>query len=47
VAAAAAAGFRGIAVEAGATLVVDRPATVEAVERAGLFLVAREFADPT
>lgn len=46
VAAAAAAGFRGIAVEAGATLVVDRPATVEAVERAGLFLVARDFAGP-
>lgn len=44
VAAAAAAGFRGIAVEAGATLIVDRPSTVEAVRRAGLFLVARDFA---
>lgn len=45
--AAAAAGFRGIAIEAGATLVVDRDSTVRAVERAGLFLVARRFADPT
>ncbi len=43
---AAAAGFRGIAIEAGATLVVDRGATVRAVEAAGLFLVARRFADP-
>lgn len=47
VAAAAAAGFRGIAIEAGATLLIDRPATVRAVERAGLFLVARNFTDPT
>jgi len=43
--AAVAAGFRGIAVEAGATLVVDRPATVAAADRAGLFLVARRFSD--
>lgn len=47
VAAAVAAGFRGIAIEAGATLIVDRSATVRAVEGAGLFLVARSFADPT
>lgn len=47
VASAAAAGFRGIAIEAGATLVVDREATVQAVEAAGLFLVARSFAEPT
>lgn len=47
ISAAVAAGFRGIAVEAGATLVVDRSATVGAVEDAGLFLVARRFADPT
>jgi len=47
VAAAAAAGFRGIAIEAGATLVVDRESTVRAVERTGLFLVARRFTDPT
>lgn len=44
--AAAAAGFRGIVVEAGATLIVDRGATVRALEDAGLFLVARSFADP-
>lgn len=43
VAAAAAAGFRGIAVEAGATLLVDKVATAAAVGRAGLFLVARDF----
>lgn len=36
---AAAAGLRGIAVEAGATLVVDAPAVAEAADRAGLFLV--------
>lgn len=47
VAAAAAAGFRGIAIEAGATLVVDRPTTVRAAADAGLFLVARRFSDPT
>lgn len=47
IAAAVSAGFRGIAIEAGATLVVDRAATVRAVEGAGLFLVARRFADPT
>ena len=39
VAAAAAAGLAGIAVEAGATVVVDRPATVAAADAAGLFLV--------
>jgi len=43
IAAAAAAGFRGIAIEAGATLLIDRVATVRAVERSGLFLVARDF----
>ncbi len=36
---ATAAGLRGIAVEAGGTLVVDSPAVVEAADRAGLFLV--------
>lgn len=45
--AAAAAGFRGIVVEAAATLVVDRSATVRAADEAGVFLVARRFADPT
>ncbi len=45
VAASVAAGFRGIAIEAGSTLIVDRPTTVRAVEDAGLFLVARSFAD--
>ncbi len=46
VAAAVAAGFRGIAIEAGSTLIVDRPATVQAVDAAGLFLVARSFTNP-
>ena len=36
---AATAGLRGIAVEAGATLVVDAPAVAEAADHAGLFLV--------
>ncbi len=39
VARAEAAGLGGIAVEAGATLVLDRDATVAAADRAGLFLV--------
>jgi UDP-2,3-diacylglucosamine hydrolase len=39
VTAAAAAGLRGIAVEAGATIVLDRAALVEAADRAGLFVV--------
>jgi len=38
VAAAAAAGLRGIAVEAGATLVLDRTALVAAADRAGIFV---------
>ena len=37
--AAAASGLRGIAVEAGGALVVDRKATVEAADGAGLFVV--------
>jgi hypothetical protein len=36
---AAAAGLRGIAVEAGGTLVVDLPAVVATADRAGLFIV--------
>jgi hypothetical protein len=36
---AAAAGLRGIAVEAAGTLVVDAPAVVAAADRAGLFLI--------
>lgn len=40
---AAAAGLRGIAVEAEATLMPERAATIEAANRAGLFLVARRF----
>ena len=36
---AAAAGLRGIAVEAGATFVIDRAATTAAADRAGLFVV--------
>lgn len=39
VAAAAAAGLKGIAVEAGATLLIDRAAIVQAADRAGLFVV--------
>ena len=37
---AAAAGLAGIAIEAGGTIVVDRPATVAAADVAGLFLIA-------
>jgi DUF1009 family protein len=36
---AAAAGLRGIAVEAGGTLVVDAPAVTAAADRLGLFLI--------
>ena len=39
VAGAAAAGLRGIAVEAGASLILDRGAVVTAADRAGLFVV--------
>ncbi|MTJ84088.1 MAG: LpxI family protein [Telmatospirillum sp.] len=42
VASAAAAGLSGIAVQAGATVVVDRPATVAAADEAGLFLTGVE-----
>jgi DUF1009 family protein len=38
------AGLRGIAVEAGETLIVDRTATVEAANEAGLFLLGIELA---
>ncbi|MFZ5791999.1 MAG: LpxI family protein [Pseudomonadota bacterium] len=44
VARAAAAGFAGIAVEAGGTLVLDRDATAAAADDAGLFLLAVEAA---
>jgi len=40
IAAAHAAGLRGIAVQAGSTIIVDRDATVAAAQAAGLFLVA-------
>ena len=40
VAGAATAGLAGIAIEAGGTIVVDRPATVAAADAAGLFLIA-------
>jgi DUF1009 family protein len=39
VAAAAAAGLRGIAFEAGGTILVDQPATIAAADKAGLFLL--------
>jgi DUF1009 family protein len=39
IAAVAAAGLRGIAIEAGATLVLDRAAVVAAADRAGIFVV--------
>ena len=41
VAAAAAAGLGGIAFAAGGTILLDRPATIAAAERAGLFLWSR------
>ena len=39
---AAAAGIRGVAIEAGATLVLDREGVIEAADRAGLFVVGIE-----
>jgi DUF1009 family protein len=39
VAAATSAGLRGIAVEAGSTLVIDRVGVIEAADRAGLFVI--------
>lgn len=42
VSAAAAAGLRGIAIEAGRSLIVDRPAVVAAAEAAGLFVIGIE-----
>ena len=39
IALAAEAGLRGVAVEAGATLVIDRDQVVAAADRAGLFVV--------
>ncbi|MFC3124729.1 LpxI family protein [Pseudoroseomonas globiformis] len=44
--AAAAAGLRGIAIEANGTIVVNRASTVAAAEAAGLFLVAVDPGDP-
>ena len=41
--AAAQAGLRGIAVEAGGTLVVDAPAVTDAADRAGLFLIGMKL----
>ena len=35
-------GLRGIAIEAGAALVVDRTEVVEAADRAGLFVISLE-----
>lgn len=43
---AAMAGLRGIAVEAGGTIILDRPAIVAAAEEAGLFLTAIDPEDP-
>ncbi|MBL6077312.1 UDP-2,3-diacylglucosamine diphosphatase LpxI [Belnapia sp. T18] len=40
IAGAAAAGLAGIAIEAGGTILVDRPATIAAADAAGLFLLA-------
>ncbi|HEY1299125.1 MAG TPA: UDP-2,3-diacylglucosamine diphosphatase LpxI [Stellaceae bacterium] len=37
-------GLRGIAVEAGATIVVDRDAVAAAADRAGLFVIGQRFA---
>ena len=44
---ATAAGLRGIAVEAGATLMADRAATIAAADRAGLFIVGVDPNPPT
>lgn len=46
VAAAAAAGLRGIAIEANGTIVVDRAETVSAADAAGLFMLAIDVNDP-
>jgi len=46
VAGAAAAGLRGIAIEANGTIIIDRAATVAAAEGAGLFLIALDPGDP-
>jgi DUF1009 family protein len=43
VARAAASGLRGIAVEASASIVLDRPATIAAADAAGLFLVGLDL----
>jgi hypothetical protein len=45
VARAAAAGFSGIAIEAGGTLIIDLGATVAEADRAGLFLLAVEASE--
>ncbi len=44
---AAEAGLRGVAVEAGNTLVIDRDAVIEAADRLGLFIVGRSPASDT
>jgi len=41
-----AAGLRGIAVEAGGTIILDRPAIAAAADEAGLFLIAIDPEDP-
>lgn len=46
IAAAAAAGLRGMAIEANATIIIDRQQTVAAAEAAGLFLLALDVNDP-
>jgi DUF1009 family protein len=46
VAGAAAAGLRGIAVEAGGTLIADRVEAIAAADRAGLFLLGLDPDNP-
>ncbi|HKR19009.1 MAG TPA: UDP-2,3-diacylglucosamine diphosphatase LpxI, partial [Stellaceae bacterium] len=46
VAAAAAAGLKGIVVEAGATLLIDRAAIIQAADQAGLFVVGMHAPSP-
>jgi DUF1009 family protein len=46
IARAAAAGLRGVAVEAGGTILADRAAAIEAADRAGLFIVGIKPAEP-
>ena len=47
IASVAAADLAGIAVEAGGTLIIDRPAVIAAADSAGLFLIGIEIPEDT